>query len=614
MRILYSCIAYDSGKSGISVCMREQSRALKAAGHKVTLIVNAEDCAAFANFDRIIVPQWARRPLFSMLYHLFILPFRIRKADYDFCVLGAANRRAFAFYPIPTLAIVHDLSQYHVQAKYDCFRMFYIQYLLPFFVRRATLIGAISRSTRQDLIDYWHVPEKKLRDVPDGLSLPATQGAPLSPEVLREKFGIRRPYLLYVSRLEHPGKNHVRLMEAFERLPQFIAEKYDLVMAGAKWPGADAIFDSAARNRYGDHFIFPGFVENDDMKALYAGAVGYVFPSLFEGFGLSLIEAMHYGIPCACSSTSSLGELGEGCALLFNPEETAEITEALRQLLTDEKGNAERIAAGKKRAAQYTWEANAGRVGEVMTKYLARRPELFGVPIDTVTMQRALEQIDAAVKHGRQLGHCSVLTFVNAHCLNLAYHDAEYRSILNCAETVWPDGSGVRLAGRLRRFNVPENVNGTDMLPLLCDGKYSLYLLGGRPGVAVRMMENLQQRYPKVRIVGTASGYFGTPQEEERIIAEVNAANPDLLLVAMGVPKQEKWITAHRGELKCGAAIGVGGLFDFYSGRIPRAPMWMRKAGLEWCYRLYQEPIRLFKRYIIGNPLFVWRVLFGLRR
>ncbi len=613
MRILYSCIAYDSGKSGISVCMREQTRALKAAGHAVTLIIDAEECAVFAKFDRIIVPQWARRPLFSMLYHLFILPFRIRKADYDFCILGAANRRAFAFYPLPTLAIVHDLSQYHVPAKYDCFRMFYIQYLLPFFVRRATLIGAISRSTRQDLVDYWRIPEKKLRDVPNGIVLHERTGASHSLEALRGKYGIKRPYLLYVSRLEHPGKNHVRLMEAFERLPQYIAEKYDLVMAGAQWSCADAIFNAAARNRYGDHFVFPGFVETDEMATLYACAVGYVFPSLFEGFGLSLIEAMHYGIPCACSSTSSLGELGEGCAILFNPEDTFDITEALRKLLTDTSGNAERIAAGKQRAAKYTWEANAHCVTQVLNKYLARRPEIFGVPIDTVTMVRALEQIDAAINHGRELGHCSVLTFVNAHCLNLAYNDAEYRSILNCAETVWPDGSGVRLAGRLRRFAVPENVNGTDMLPLLCDGKHSIYLLGGRPGIALRTMENLQKRYPQVRIVGAASGYFGTQQEEERVIREINAANPDILLVAMGVPKQEKWITAHRNELQCGAAIGVGGLFDFYSGRIPRAPMWMRKAGLEWCYRLYQEPVRLFKRYVIGNPLFVLRVLFGRR-
>ena len=121
--------------------------------------------------------------------------------------------------------------------------------------------------------------------------------------------------------------------------------------------------------------------------------------------------------------------------------------------------------------------------------------------------------------------------------------------------------------------------------------------------------ENVRRLYPAARIAGTHHGYFANADEERRTIDEINAANPDLLLVAFGVPAQEKWIDAHRKELHCGAALAVGGLLDFVSGRIPRAPLWMRRAGIEWIYRLYQEPVRLFRRYVLGNPLFLFRVL-----
>lgn len=609
MKILYSCIPFDGGKSGIAVCMRSQVAALRAAGHQVTVIIDSAQRGSFRDCRQLVVPRWAHRPLLSMLYHLFVLPFQIRKQDYDFCVLGAANRRAFARYPLFTAAIVHDLSQYHIPHKYGCLRMLYIRHLLPFFVRKAQMVVAISSSTAADLARFWHIPENRLRVIPDGLSLPEGRTSGDAVAALRRKYGFRRPYLLYISRLEHPGKNHVRLIQAFERLPRNLAEQYDLVMAGAQWPGADAIFNAAAHSPLGDHFFFPGFVAPEDLPALYANAAGYVFPSLFEGFGLSLIEAMHFGVPCACSNCSSLGEIGRDCAILFDPEDDADITAALQQLLADPEGNAARIAAGKARAAQYTWENNARQLVDAARMRLQRRPEVLGVPLDTVTMAAALEQLVRTIAAARSIGRCAMAGFANAHCLNLACRDGEYRMLLNCAEAVWPDGSGVKLAGRILGFAVPENVNGTDMFPLLCNGRFSLFLLGGRPGVARRARENMEKTHPEARILGAAAGYFGTPEEEQRVIAQINAANPDLLLVGMGVPLQEKWIAAHRGVLRCGVAIGVGGLFDFASGRIPRAPRWLRRLGMEWLYRLWQEPFRLFRRYIIGNPLFLWRVL-----
>ena len=606
MKILLSCVPYDHGRSGISVCMREQATALRAAGHELTLIVEADAAESFSGYSRIVLPRWAGYPIFSMLYHLFLLPLRIRKAEFDFCLLCAANRRAFAFYPHFTVAVVHDLSQYHIKAKYDMFRMFYIQQLLPFFVRRADMVVTISHSTENDLKRFWRLLPDKIQVIPNGLSLSPvdeTSGH------WRCKLRLTRPYLLYISRLEHPGKNHIRLLKAFELLPEDIARKFDLVMPGALWEGAEPIFKVAKQSRWADHFHFPGFIDPRDLREAYTEASGYIFPSLYEGFGLSLIEAMHYEVPCACSSTSALGEIGEGCALLFNPESPEEIARAMLSLLTDQKGNKERIAAGKRRAAQFTWKNNVETIVRFVAERQSSRPLLFGVPVDTVPMDTALAQIASGIAKSRLTGRCSVYSFVNAHCLNIACGNPVYRRVLKKSDAVWPDGSGIRIAGRIMGFAVPENVNGTDLFPHLCEGDFTMFLLGARPGIAEKAMEQAAEQHPGVKIIGVADGYFHNSNAERRVINRINTLNPDILLVAMGVPKQELWISAHREELHCGVAIAVGGLFDFVSGRIPRAPLWLRRLGMEWCYRLYQEPIRLFRRYIFGNPLFLFRVL-----
>ena len=185
MKILVSCVPFDRGKSGISVYIRHLTAALAAQKQDLTLIVEADAAQFFPDFPKIVLPKFCHNALISMMYHLFILPFTIRFRKFDMMILCAANRRAFCRYPIFTAAVVHDLSQYHVQAKYDAFRMFYIKHLLPYFVRKAQAVTAISHSTANDLREYWHVPEKKISVIFDGLSLPAGDG-PDASEWLRE--------------------------------------------------------------------------------------------------------------------------------------------------------------------------------------------------------------------------------------------------------------------------------------------------------------------------------------------------------------------------------------------------------------------------------------------
>lgn len=232
---------------------------------------------------------------------------------------------------------------------------------------------------------------------------------------------------------------------------------------------------------------------------------------------------------------------------------------------------------------------------------------LLGVGIDNPTLAEGTAWIvDRAEKRLP-----TTVAFVNAHCLNEAYDSPEYRAALTRADAVFADGIGVRLAGRHTRQPVRDNVNGTDMFPRLAalaeEKGLSIFLLGARPGVAEAVADGLRERHPRLRIAGTRDGYFAA-DEEDAVIAEINESGADILLVAMGVPTQELWLDRHRASLRVPVCMAVGGLFDFYSGNIPRAPRWLRACGGEWCWRLAQEPGRLWRRYLIGNPRFLYRV------
>jgi N-acetylglucosaminyldiphosphoundecaprenol N-acetyl-beta-D-mannosaminyltransferase len=232
----------------------------------------------------------------------------------------------------------------------------------------------------------------------------------------------------------------------------------------------------------------------------------------------------------------------------------------------------------------------------------------FGIPILNTTMAEA---VDALIAAGAPGGTAHQVAFVNPDCLNIAWGNADYRSALLDAERVLPDGIGIHIGCRMQGVALRENVNGTDLFPLLCAAaarhRRSLFLLGARPGIARAAAENMQARYPELIIAGTRDGYFDAAEEAE-VIESINASGADILLVAFGAPRQDVWLKAHKQALRVPVRMGVGGLFDFYSGRIPRAPVWMREMGLEWTYRLLQEPGRMWRRYIIGNPLFLYRV------
>ena len=165
--------------------------------------------------------------------------------------------------------------------------------------------------------------------------------------------------------------------------------------------------------------------------------------------------------------------------------------------------------------------------------------------------------------------------------MNIAYKNEEYRQVLNSCQEVFADGIGAKIGAEILGYHVEENVNGTDMFPLLAQKNYRIYLFGGAPGVANTALQKAKALNGKAEFVGCADGFFKEKSQDE-VFAEIQSLHPDIVLVAMGVPKQEMWINAHLNDLHGCVAIGVGGLLDFVSERIPRAPLWMRKCNIEW--------------------------------
>lgn len=233
--------------------------------------------------------------------------------------------------------------------------------------------------------------------------------------------------------------------------------------------------------------------------------------------------------------------------------------------------------------------------------------DIMGVRVTAARAGEVIAWLDGALSRGERIK----LGFLNAHTSNLAAADPAFRAVLD-GFTILNDGVGVDIASRrLYGARFPENLNGTDFTPRLLAGiarPLRLYLLGAQPGVAAAAAARIAAIAPQHPIVGIRDGYFPAG-ERGAVAAAVAAQKPDILLVAMGNPAQEMFIAERFDELACGLAIGVGALFDFLAGRVARAPRWMQRVRLEWLYRLWLEPGRLWRRYLLGNSQFLWRLL-----
>jgi N-acetylglucosaminyldiphosphoundecaprenol N-acetyl-beta-D-mannosaminyltransferase len=259
---------------------------------------------------------------------------------------------------------------------------------------------------------------------------------------------------------------------------------------------------------------------------------------------------------------------------------------------------------------------------EIETTAAPQHPDaiyILGVRADRVTRQQALESIEEIIARRRASENeltCQQIVTVNPEFVMAAQRNQPFREAINAAALVLPDGTGVVWATRYLGRPTPERVTGTDTLTALAHGcataGYRMYLLGAAPGVAEEAAERLRQMAPGLQIAGTYAG-SPAPAEEDAIIERIRAAQADVLCVAYGAPAQELWIYRNLARLPVAVAMGVGGAFDFLSGRQKRAPRMMQRMGIEWLFRLYREPKR-WRRILVAVPIFGASVLLKGRR
>ncbi len=237
---------------------------------------------------------------------------------------------------------------------------------------------------------------------------------------------------------------------------------------------------------------------------------------------------------------------------------------------------------------------------------------MLGVGVDPVTVEGLHAEVGRLIRSGER----GLVLNVNAHCLNLCYEDPTLRAFLNGADVVFCDGAGVRLAARLLGGRIPERITYADwawhLAALAEEQGFSLYFLGASPGVAEGAARRLRARHPDLEVAGVRHGFFdhaeGSP-ENEAVLQEINGAKPDILLVGLGMPLQEYWLMENHHRIEAGVALTGGAVFDYVSGELRRGPPVLTGNGFEWLARLLVEPRRLWRRYLIGNPLFLLRVL-----
>ena len=237
------------------------------------------------------------------------------------------------------------------------------------------------------------------------------------------------------------------------------------------------------------------------------------------------------------------------------------------------------------------------------------RQTLINLNLDILNKSQALNACAEALREPRPKS----LFFINAHCFNIAQQDHHYHKVLDRSDLVFNDGIGIKLIGLLNNVRFHDNLNGTDLIPQIIDlgvlQNLSFYFVGGSDVVVHCTQAKLREKYPDIRINGIQNGFF-TESQEAAIIQDINKKKPDILIVCMGVPKQELWIEKIRNNLHTvRLCIAGGGVFDFISGKIRRAPVAMRRANMEWLYRLCLEPRRLWKRYLVGMFLLGYHVI-----
>lgn len=378
MKVGLTATMIQGGRSGVAQYVFSLVRELVRAGGLDLSVFVLEDELPLLDFAKggcriVPVARAAAPPVKNILWHQLSLP-KIA-ADLKFDVLHVPSyRRLVRSAPCPTIGTIHDLAPFHVKGKYDLARMFYGRVVVKSLARAQKEIIAVSHCTARDIESFFGIPQSRLHVIHNGID--HDRFFPGDIEAARAwtatKHGITEPYFLYVSRLEHPGKNHVRLIEAFEKFKKATGSHWQLALGGGDWHGSDAIKAAAAASPFAADIRFLGFVPDADLPNLYRAARCMVYPSLFEGFGLPPVEAMACGTPVISSTRGALEEVVADAALIIDPENTDDMSRALISLAHDHTLADQLKSKGLTNAARFHWSRTAAEVKEVYRQAVSR--------------------------------------------------------------------------------------------------------------------------------------------------------------------------------------------------------------------------------------------------
>jgi glycosyltransferase involved in cell wall biosynthesis len=372
MRIGISTLMIQRGKTGVAQYVLALVRALlrHTTEHSFTLFVLEEDLPLFefarTKMELVPVSERWRSAVRSIFWHQTALARQARQLRLD--VLHVPSyRRLLWRKPCALVATIHDLAPFHVPGKYDWKRMFYGRVIVRRLARRQDSVIAISQNTARDIATFFGLGQDRVTVVHNGLEhdrflLGSVDAARTT---VAQQYGLSRPFFLYVARLEHPGKNHVRLVSAFEMFKAATQSEWQLVLGGSDWHGAEAIHHAIKRSRFAGDIRTIGFVGTEILPDLYRAANAFVYPSLYEGFGMPPLEAMACGCPVICSTRGSLGEVIGDAAAVVEPEDVHSITKQLFILATDAATRTRLRAAGLAQAQKFDWNKTAAETLKV---------------------------------------------------------------------------------------------------------------------------------------------------------------------------------------------------------------------------------------------------------
>lgn len=378
MKVGLTATMIQGGRSGVAQYVFSLVRELMHDPRvELSLFVLEQERQHFAfaqkNCRLISVPASASSPISNILWHQIQLPKIASQLQLDLIHVPSYRRLVFRA-PCPTIGTIHDLAPFHIKGKYDLARMFYGRVIVKALARAQSEIIAISQSTAKDIERFFGIPQSQLHLIPNGIDHQRFHPGDRAESInwMRHTHQIHHPFFLYVSRLEHPGKNHVRLIQAFDAFKSATGLPDQLVLGGGDWHGAETIRAAAASAIHAKDILFLGFVPDADLPHLYRAARAMIYPSLFEGFGLPPVEAMACGTPVISSTRGALAEVVASSALVIDPENPQDMANAMNQIAADASLREYYQNRGLANAQRYHWSNTAQQVVEVYQKAVNR--------------------------------------------------------------------------------------------------------------------------------------------------------------------------------------------------------------------------------------------------